>query len=218
MNDLSQQVGILFEILPGNICDVDVKPGHNASVQGMSNKNAGFYQTIYDAVPIIKSLCSSIEEDISKQNVFLFLSESMETLDHLFTGFCLGARGFDSVPNLFQQGAAGNKEHEPRNIAVIMGRIADMQDLKVLRERPENRDQEATLEKPDRRVLPARKAPRGRRVPKDPVARKEIPGMLIRTGLITGRSRRPTTPRSPQSKESVCRCPPQGRMPFPMRE
>ena len=92
------------------------------------------------------------------------------------------------------------------------------QDLKVLRERPENRDQEATLEKPDRRVLPARKAPRGRRVPKDPVARKEIPGMLIRTGLITGRSRRPTTPRSPQSKESVCRCPPQGRMPFPMRE
>ena len=34
MNDLSQQVGILFEILPGNICDVDVKPGHNASVQG----------------------------------------------------------------------------------------------------------------------------------------------------------------------------------------
>ena len=130
MNDLSQQVGILFEILPGNICDVDVKPGHNASVQGMSNKNAGCYQTIYDAVPIIKSLCSSIEEDISKQNVFLFLSESMETLDHLFTGFCLGARGFDSVPNLFQQGAAGNKEHEPRNIAVIMGRIADMQGLK----------------------------------------------------------------------------------------
>lgn len=27
-------------------------------------------------------------------------------------------------------GAVGNKEHEPRNIAVIMGRIADMQGLK----------------------------------------------------------------------------------------
>ena len=130
MDYLSQQVGIIFEILPGNIGDVDVKTGHDTSVPGKSNKNAGCYQTIYDAIPVIQSLCSGIEADISSQNIFLFWSESMETLDHLFTGFCLGARGFDSVPSLFQQGAAGNKEHESRNIAVIMGRIADMQGLK----------------------------------------------------------------------------------------
>lgn len=130
MNTLSQQVGILFEILPGNICDVDVKPGHNASMQGVPNKNTGCYQTIYDAVPIIKSLCAGIEEDISEKNIFLFLSESMETLDPLFTGFCLGVRGFDCIPNPSQQGASGKKEHAPRNIAVIMSRIADMQGLK----------------------------------------------------------------------------------------
>ena len=60
MDYLSQQVGILFEILPGNIGDVDVKPGHNASIKGEPNKNAGCYQTIYDAVPIIKSLCAGM--------------------------------------------------------------------------------------------------------------------------------------------------------------
>lgn len=48
MDYLAQQVGILFEILPGNIGDVDVKPGHNASIKGEPNKNAGCYQTIYD--------------------------------------------------------------------------------------------------------------------------------------------------------------------------
>lgn len=83
MDYLSQQVGIIFEILPGNIGDVDVKTGHDTSVPGKSNKNAGCYQTIYDAIPVIKSLCSGIEEDISSQNIFLFWSESMETLDHL---------------------------------------------------------------------------------------------------------------------------------------
>nr|WP_285605232.1 hypothetical protein [Akkermansia muciniphila] len=130
MDYLAQQVGILFEIIPGNIGDVDVKPGHNASIKGVPNKNAGCYQTIYDTIPIIKSLCAGIEEDISEKNIFLFWSESMETLDHLFTGFCLGVRGFDYIPNPFQQGASGKKEHVPRNIAVIMIRIADMQGLK----------------------------------------------------------------------------------------
>lgn len=130
MNTLSQQVGILFEILPGNICDVDVKPGHNASIQGVPNKNAGCYQTIYDAVPIIKSLCAGIEEDISEKNIFLFLSESMETLDHLFTGFCLGVNGLDNLPDLAQKGAPGKEEQYSGKRAVIMICVANVEGLK----------------------------------------------------------------------------------------